>query len=138
MSSNSAKKFPYPSADSLAKKKKRKLTQRNWGGYRVKKENWRLKTPQGVDSVLKRLFSKPSMQAKFSKYAFVSHWYEIVGKDIAEHAKPLKLANKILYIQVDSPLWAQELGFLKDEILDRLKSYATDDQALNDVRFIVC
>ncbi len=46
-------------------------------------------------------------------------WSEIVGDATAAHAEPTSLKAGVLRIRTDSPTWATEVGYLKDEIKTR-------------------
>lgn len=45
-----------------------------------------------------------------------SRWGEIVGDSVAQHAEPSSLKGGVLRVRADSPSWASEIGYLKDEI----------------------
>jgi hypothetical protein len=45
-----------------------------------------------------------------------SRWTEIVGPAVAAHAEPSSLKTGVLRVRADSPAWATEIGYLKDEI----------------------
>ncbi len=48
-------------------------------------------------------------------------WSELVGEQIAAHARPLKLDRGRLLVEVDEPAWATQLRFMETELLDRLR-----------------
>jgi hypothetical protein len=48
--------------------------------------------------------------------AIWSRWTEIVGPAVAAHAEPSSLKSGVLRVRADSPAWATEIGYLKDEI----------------------
>ncbi|MDQ3964807.1 MAG: DUF721 domain-containing protein [Actinomycetota bacterium] len=48
-----------------------------------------------------------------------TRWSEIVGDATAAHAEPTSLKAGVLRIRTDSPTWATEVGYLKDEIRAR-------------------
>jgi len=47
-------------------------------------------------------------------------WGKIVGDDIAEHCFPEKINGDRLYINVDSPVWCQQLDLLKEELKEKI------------------
>jgi hypothetical protein len=47
-------------------------------------------------------------------------WAEVVGAEVAPHARPLGIAGGRLQIAVDSPGWANHLRWSEAEILARL------------------
>jgi predicted nucleic acid-binding Zn ribbon protein len=46
-------------------------------------------------------------------------WREIVGPDVAGHLEPSSLRGGVLRVRADSPVWATEAGYLRDEIKAR-------------------
>ncbi len=57
-------------------------------------------------------------------------WSTLVGKPIAVHTYPDSIKNGNLSIVVDTPQWIHHLGFYKNEILEKLKSFG-----INSIRF---
>lgn len=45
-----------------------------------------------------------------------TRWPEIVGDATAAHAEPTSLKAGVLRVRTDSPSWATEVGYLRDEI----------------------
>jgi len=55
--------------------------------------------------------------------ALTSAWPAVVGDAVARHAWPLRIARDgTLHVATASATWAHELGFLSDEILERLRA----------------
>ncbi|MGA1191592.1 MAG: DciA family protein [Bdellovibrionota bacterium] len=77
------------------------------------------------------------LRDRFSRYSFVTHWAEIVGEHIAQHAKPLKVVRGELYVKVSNPIWAQELAMLKETLLIRLEKVSSSTAPIHDIRFVV-
>jgi predicted nucleic acid-binding Zn ribbon protein len=50
-----------------------------------------------------------------------SGWEEIVGAEIAGHARPRSLRDGVLVVVVDQPAWAAQLRFLTSDLLRRLE-----------------
>lgn len=48
-----------------------------------------------------------------------TRWPEIVGDATAAHAEPTSLKAGVLRVRTDSPTWATEVGYLRDEIKAR-------------------
>jgi predicted nucleic acid-binding Zn ribbon protein len=44
-------------------------------------------------------------------------WRATVGDAIADHAEPSSLRTGVLRVRADSPAWATEISYLRDEIL---------------------
>ena len=55
--------------------------------------------------------------------ALTAAWPEVVGDAIARQAWPLRIARDgTLHVATSSATWANELGFLADEIVERLRA----------------
>lgn len=48
-------------------------------------------------------------------------WREVAGDRIAQRTAPGSIEGGVLTVVVASPVWAQELSFLSDDILERLR-----------------
>ena len=48
--------------------------------------------------------------------AVEERWAEVVGEQIAAHARPLKLIKSTLVVAVDQPAWATQLRLLADKL----------------------
>lgn len=60
--------------------------------------------------------------------ALTTAWPEVVGDAVARHAWPLRIARDgTLHVATASSTWAHELGFLSDEILERLRAHLGAD-----------
>jgi len=55
--------------------------------------------------------------------AVVAAWDDVVGPDVALHARPVGLAHGELKVSVDHPSWATELSFLTNEIINGLQDH---------------
>lgn len=61
-------------------------------------------------------------------------WRQVVGAQVAQHTEPARLANGILTIRVDSPVWNTQLHHLKPELLEKLQNRLPPG-TLRDIRF---
>lgn len=64
----------------------------------------------------------------------VTLWETTVSSEIARHTEAVKIHRKTLYVNVKSPVWAQELNFLKVQIIDKINQ-AAGYPAIKDIRF---
>jgi predicted nucleic acid-binding Zn ribbon protein len=51
--------------------------------------------------------------------AIFDRWDEIVGDQVAAHARPIRLSGGALVVSVDEPGWATQLRFLEADLLRR-------------------
>lgn len=59
------------------------------------------------------------------------NWEAIVGGREANFCHPLKIKNKVLYIEVVSPVWSHKLSMEKAAIKKKLLNFCS----LDDIRF---
>jgi predicted nucleic acid-binding Zn ribbon protein len=61
-------------------------------------------------------------------------WEKVVDEGIKRNTEPVKIRNRTLFIQAASPAWANELTYLKREIIKRFNQQA-GSEAISDIRF---
>ncbi|MBW1698719.1 MAG: DUF721 domain-containing protein [Deltaproteobacteria bacterium] len=61
-------------------------------------------------------------------------WDRVVGKAIAENARPAAFKGKLLLVEVGSSTWIHELQFLKADIIRKLND-ALGKPLIEDIRF---
>jgi predicted nucleic acid-binding Zn ribbon protein len=59
--------------------------------------------------------------------AIFARWEELVGPEVAAHAKPRSLRAGVLIVEVDQPAWATQLRYLSTDVLGRVKDAAGPD-----------
>jgi hypothetical protein len=59
-------------------------------------------------------------------------WGNIFGEPLSAHMSPARLKNGELLVNVDSPLWLQQLTFLKTQIMGKLSPFE-----VKELRFIL-
>jgi hypothetical protein len=91
---------------------------------------------QSVGSALQSLLQKLGLERQFRTYDALAHWSDIVGKQVAQVARPLRLDADTLWVAVKSHTWAQELNFQKGTILRRLNERAGEER-FKEIRFLV-
>lgn len=90
-----------------------------------------------VGQILAKVLRRSGLDQKLAKYQFIEFWPQIVGKAIAERAKPEAIRNKVLIVRVENSSWAQELSFQKKIIQTRLNNFLGAEQAVSDIHFYV-
>ncbi len=80
-----------------------------------------LKRAQSVSSLLKEMLGKPGFGEQINRHQAWLVWDEIVGKQIAARARPLRLRKGVLEIAVDHPVWMQQLQMMKPQILSKIQ-----------------
>ncbi len=80
--------------------------------------------PQKLGSLVRRLVSDRGWEATAASAGVVGRWEEIVGKEIADHARPASLINGELVLIAESTAWATQLRLLAPRIQARLATEA--------------
>ncbi len=65
-------------------------------------------------------------------------WPEIVGSLVAKHTRPTSIRKRVLYVATSSAAWAQNLGFERPRLLQKLNPVLAEflsDGELLDIRF---
>jgi predicted nucleic acid-binding Zn ribbon protein len=78
--------------------------------------------PERLGDVLRAVLERLPVRDRLREYAVWPHWEEAVGQAIARHARPVRIRRGLLCITVDSPVWMQELQFLKETIRTKLNT----------------
>lgn len=79
-----------------------------------------MKQAERIGSLLKQVFGERGMAERLNRYQAWLIWDQVVGKQIAARARPLRFRQGVLEVQVDHPVWMQQLQMLKSQILDKL------------------
>jgi predicted nucleic acid-binding Zn ribbon protein len=59
----------------------------------------------------------------------LERWGEVVGPDIAAHARPVAVRDGTLVVEADDPTWASQLKWLGADLLRRLAEAAGEPVA---------
>lgn len=85
-----------------------------------------------LDHSLKRL----DLSGRLREHEVWPIWNEIVGSTIARNAQPEKIRNGTLFVKVASPVWMQQLQYMKEMIAEKLNQSLGGDVVKN-IFFIV-
>jgi predicted nucleic acid-binding Zn ribbon protein len=96
------------------------------------------KTPQieSIGNVLDQSLKRFDLTSRLDEYGVWPIWREIVGPVIARNAQPEKIRNGTLFVKVSSPVWMQELQFMKDMIADKL-NHRLKSEVVKNILFMV-
>ena len=64
----------------------------------------------------------------------VGLWGQVVDERVSRQTEAVKIANRTLFVSTSSPVWAQELSFLKPALIARFNELAGSD-VICDIRF---
>jgi hypothetical protein len=55
------------------------------------------------------------------------NWHNLFNEPLSSHMSPCKLFEGEMLLNVDSPVWLQELNYLKKDIIEKLSPYGIRD-----------
>lgn len=95
--------------------------------------------PQSLDTTLGRLLAEQGWEGDLRVHAVFAHWDAIVGREVAEHVRPVSYAREEsqarLVVQTDSTAWATQMRLLAATVVRRLNAELGDGSvSVIDVR----
>ena len=97
-------------------------------------EKTKKRVPEKLDSILERVFSGLNLGIRVKQYQIWEVWDSVVGEPIARQAQPKQIRNMILWANVSSSTWMQQLEFMKQDITNKLNE-RIGEKVINDIRF---
>lgn len=79
-----------------------------------------MKRAERVGSLIKEMMGKPGFGEQITRHQAWLIWDQLVGEQIAARARPKKIRRGVLEVQVDHPVWMQQLHMLKPKILEKI------------------
>jgi len=89
-----------------------------------------------IKEVIDDLFTTSALPINLGDARIWKIWDRVVGKEIAEHARPSTINRGILLVKVTDSVWVQELEFMAETIKDKLNSRLRTD-TVRKIRFKV-
>jgi predicted nucleic acid-binding Zn ribbon protein len=82
--------------------------------------------PQPFGAVLKRWIDQAGVGADLTKAQLFGRWEQIVGREVADHARPVSLVDGELVLQAESTAWATQLRLLAPNVVKRINQELGD------------
>jgi hypothetical protein len=80
-----------------------------------------------TESILRPIIRNLGIEEGVRLSRLKRNWHCIFDKPISLHIFPSKISQGKLVVNVDSPLWLQQLSYYKKDILEKLKAYGIKD-----------
>jgi predicted nucleic acid-binding Zn ribbon protein len=95
------------------------------GGQNPRRRRWSgpgadARDPQPLGRLASRLISDSGWADRLSSARVFGQWVQLVGEDVAEHAKPVTLKDGELTVQASSTAWATQLRLLQGKLLAKI------------------
>jgi predicted nucleic acid-binding Zn ribbon protein len=91
-----------------------------------------MKKAATAGTLLSQFLQQSGLAGKLHTYEAFLVWDEVVGPQIAAHAKPARIRDGVLEVRVDQAVWMQQLQLMKPKILTRLNE-RLGNQAIKDI-----
>jgi len=89
---------------------------------------------QSLEATFAGIIRDNNWEEKYDQHRVFAKWADLVDADTAAHARPLKVVNDVLWLEVDNPAWMQQLQFRKVMLLDTLNGFLRISH-FADIRF---
>ena len=76
-----------------------------------------------VSSVIGGVLQQYGLDKRFDEYRAVSDWPQVVGPAIAAQAQATSIRDGVLFVDVATSVWMQELMLLREQIAAQLNEY---------------
>ena len=76
-----------------------------------------------TDSILRPIIKNLGIEEGVRLSRIRKNWHNIFDKPVSLHISPAKISQGKLIINVDSPLWLQQLSYYEKDILEKLRVY---------------
>ena len=96
----------------------------------------KLKGLTPIKEVIDTIFTTSALPINFDHMRIWKLWDGVVGKKVAEHARPFSIKKGILLVKVTDSIWLQELEFKTEGIKESLNS-KLQRRAIKKIRFRV-
>lgn len=76
------------------------------------------------------------VKERVKEYRLWKEWANLVGDQIAKNCQPERIKDGILFLKVSSPVWAQQLQFMKGMVIEKVNRFMRDKD-VKELRFRV-
>ena len=88
---------------------------RGWSGSGADERD-----PQMLGRLTSRLSGDRGWAPRLANGSVFGRWAELVGEEVAEHARPVSLRDGVLTVAADSTAWATQLRLLQRQLIGKL------------------
>ena len=80
----------------------------------------RRKETQRISDILKQFQKESAYEQKLMENRLIGNWEKLLGSGIANATRKIYIANRTLFVHVDSPVMRHELLMIRSQIQDAL------------------
>jgi hypothetical protein len=89
---------------------------------------------EDVEKTVLKMIGSQANQNQYSLFKMKACWKEIIGNNNAKHCGPVKLERRILTLQVDSSVWANQFSYYKNQFIQQINTFIGTDY-VKDIKF---
>ena len=90
---------------------------------------------QDIKHVLNKLLKNYNLEKVVKKEQLFDNWENIIGKDLSEKCKPVKMENNILFLKAKNSVWRNELKLRQRDLLELIQNN-TGHKIITHIRFL--
>jgi predicted nucleic acid-binding Zn ribbon protein len=83
--------------------------------------------PMPLSDALARVGAEYGLAAGDAHGALDARWADVMGADVAAHARLVSVRDGVLTVAVDDPIWASQLRYLETAVLERATALVGPD-----------
>src|SRR5262245_25686116 len=76
-----------------------------------------------VGALLAGVLRRLGLDRRLAEWRAVEAWPQVVGPAVAAQARAVAVRDGVLFVDVASNVWMQELGLLRENIAERLNAH---------------
>ena len=89
---------------------------------------------EDVEKTVLKMIGSQANQNQYNLFKMKACWKEIIGNNNAKHCGPVKLERRILTLQVDSSVWANQFLYYKNQFIQQINTFIGTDY-VKDIKF---
>ena len=89
---------------------------------------------EDVEKTVLKMIGSQANQNQYSLFKMKACWKEIIGHNNAKHCGPVKLERRILTLQVDFSVWANQFLYYKNQFIQQINTFIGTDY-VKDIKF---
>jgi hypothetical protein len=76
-----------------------------------------------IKEALEGLLKNMGLYPVFLEQKIISHWPEIIGRDLARYCTPVKIEKGTLWLSVENSCWRNEMLFMQENFLRQANAF---------------
>lgn len=89
---------------------------------------------EDVEKTVLKMIGSQTNKNQYSLFKMKACWKDIIGHNNAKHCGPVKLERRILTLQVDSSVWANQFLYYKNQFIQQINTFIGTDY-VKDIKF---